>query len=224
MNMHEKLKLYGSPASNATQRVLFTLAEKNQAIDFEVVDLLNRQQKTPEFLEKNPIGKVPVLVDGDYTLYESMAIVRYLDKIVEPDSLTPKEAKERGYMEQWISVHACYLSPSVGKIMYNKIFMTMRGQPVDTAMVESAREEIAKILDVMDKSLEDQPYLSGQHFSVAEICFIPDLQILFMSGDQDLILERENVARWWAMASQRPTWEKVLAEAKQYMDAIKKAF
>jgi glutathione S-transferase len=73
------LVLYGNKFSTCTRRVLLTLAEKEAEAEFRNVDFQKMEQRSPEYMEKHqPFGKVPVLYDGEWKLYESRAIVRYL--------------------------------------------------------------------------------------------------------------------------------------------------
>lgn len=88
------MKLYGFPPTRSI-RALWTLRELDVAFEFVNVDLLKGEQRRPEFLAINPAGKLPVLVDGDFVLTESVAIVLYLaDKYPERDSCLPGPDRE----------------------------------------------------------------------------------------------------------------------------------
>lgn len=74
------LKVYGFPYSTCTQKVLTALYEKDVPFEFVLVDLFTGKQKSEEYLKRQPFGKIPVLEDDGYSVYESRAIVKYIAK------------------------------------------------------------------------------------------------------------------------------------------------
>lgn len=74
------LQLHGAPYSTCTQRVLFAAYELGLEVNLVMVDLMKGEHKQPGHLEKQPFGQIPFLVDGDVHLYESRAIIRYLNE------------------------------------------------------------------------------------------------------------------------------------------------
>ena len=94
------MKLYGFPASPNTWKVRALAAYLKTPLEFEVVDLLTGAQQTPAFLTLNPTGRTPVLVDGDFKLWESNAILQYLAS-KNPTSLYPSDAKGRADVCRW---------------------------------------------------------------------------------------------------------------------------
>ncbi len=86
------MKLYGFPASPNTWKVRALAAQLKMPLEFELVDLLKGAQQTPAFLAINPTGRTPVLVDGDFKLWESNAILQYLAS-KNPTPLYPNDAR-----------------------------------------------------------------------------------------------------------------------------------
>lgn len=203
------MKVYGHPMSTCTRKVLTVLAEKGHEAQFQLVDIMKGEQKSPDFLAMQPFGVVPVLDDDGFILYESRAICRYLDGRLEGASLIPADAKARALMEQWISVESSYFTPQAMKIIMNMMFAPMMGKEPDMAAVEAARVEAGKALDIMGRTLEKQEYLSPGGFSIAEISFMPYITYLFAAKSGDLITSRPAVAAWWERISTRPSWKKV---------------
>lgn len=201
------MKVYGHPGSTCTRKVLTVLAEKGASFDFEIVDLFKGGQKAPEHLARHPFGVVPVFEDGDYSLYESRAIMRYLDAALPGPSLTPADLKARGKMEQWISVEASYFSGPAMKAVMNILYASMAGNTPDAEIVAAGKAGAARALDVVEKALVGQDYLAGE-FSLADITFAPYLQYIQDMGLGDIITERPNVAAWWGRVSARPSWQK----------------
>ncbi|HTN85708.1 MAG TPA: glutathione S-transferase N-terminal domain-containing protein [Sorangium sp.] len=202
------MKLYGHPMSTCTRKVLTVLAEKGHEAQVVVVDLMKGEHKQPDHLARHPFGVIPVLEDGDFSLYESRAIIRYLDQKLPGAPLTPTELRARALMDQWLSVEQSYFSTPAIKILYQRVIMPMLGQQGDESIVEAAKGEVARALDVVDKALGNQEYLAGSIYSLADISFMPYLQCLVVSKVGELITDRQNVAAWWKRLSARPAWVK----------------
>ena len=203
------MKVYGHPMSTCTRKVLTTLAEKGQEAEFVLVDLMKGEQKQPDYLARHPFGVVPVLEDDGFSLYESRAIIRYLDEKLPGIQLTPSDLKERARMNQFMSIEQSYLASPTVKIVFQLIFGKMQGKEPDMAIVEAARTEVQKPLDVADKTLAGQEYLAGSSLSLADIGWMPYVQYLFAAGQGSLVTDRPNVGAWWNRVSSRPSWKKV---------------
>ncbi|WNG40020.1 glutathione S-transferase family protein [Archangium minus] len=203
------MKLYGHPGSTCTRKVLTTLAEKGREAEFVSIDLFKGQQKSPDYLAKHPFGVVPFLEDDGFTMYESRAIIRYLDAKLPGPKLTPGDAPSLGRMEQWISVEQSYFTSPCMTIVRELVFTPMRGGTPDMDKVFKARGETGKVLDVVDRALMSQAYLAGDTFSLADISWLPYLQYLSATPHGTLITERPFVKSWWQRISTRPSWKKV---------------
>ena len=205
------MKLFGNPMSTCTQKVLTTLAEKGHEAQFVNVDLGKGEHKSPEHIARQPFGVVPALEDDGFALYESRAIIRYLDSKLPGPSLVPADLKARALMEQWISVEQSYFSSPAVKIVIQRLFAPMRGAQPDEGIVSQAKQDAAKPLDVINKALASSEYLAGSTFSLADICFMPYVNYMFMARTGELITDRPHVAAWWKRVGARPSWAKVTA-------------
>ena len=96
------MKLYGFPPSPNTWKVRAVAAHLGLRLEFEFIDLTKGQSRTAEYLALNPTGRTPVLVDGDFTLWESNAIMQYLASRA-PNALWPNEARSRADIMRWQS-------------------------------------------------------------------------------------------------------------------------
>jgi len=205
------MKVYGHPASTCTRKVLCALAEKGVEAEFVKVDIMRGGQKQPEYLAIHPFGVVPALDDDGFVLFESRAILRYLD--AKLGGLGPTDIKDRAIMEQWLSVEQSYFSPPAMKAILEVFFSPMKGTTPDPDVVAKGKAEAAKALDVLEKALVGKEYLAGDMFSIAEISYAPYVQYLFDTGAGDIVTERPNVAAWWKRISERPSWQKALGKA-----------
>jgi glutathione S-transferase len=220
------MKVYGSATSACTHKVLMVLAEKGAKAELIEVDVLRGEDKRPEHLARMPFGEIPAIVDGGFVLYESRAIIRYLDQRLPGASLTPSDPRQRGLMEQWISVEQSYVSGPVWDLVRaGPVYDIIRQSPAvdlfppppSDERVAEARAELKRAFGVLDAALANGPYLAGPRFSLAEVTFLPYLTYLSASGGADLIAEHRHLAEWWERISARPTWRvsgKVLTDVK----------
>ncbi|WP_437520354.1 glutathione binding-like protein [Sorangium sp. So ce726] len=203
------MKIYGHPMSTCTRKVLTVLAEKGQEAQFVLVDLTKGAHKQPDHLARHPFGVIPVLEDEDFTLYESRAIMRYLDHKLPGAPLTPTELRARALMDQWLSVEQSYFATPAVKIVFQRVFLPMQGKQGDESIVDASKADVSRTLDVVEKALAGHEYLAGSSYSLADISWMPYLQCLVVSKLGDLISDRPNVAAWWKRISERPAWVKV---------------
>lgn len=209
------MKLYGNPLSTCTRKVLTVLAEKNAKFDFVVLDFMKGEHKSPEHLARQPFGVVPSLDDDGFALYESRAMCRYVDEVLPGAKLTPGTAKERGMMEQWISVESSYFTPAAMKIIYQAMFKPFFGGTPDEAIIKEGRESIVKPAGVLDKHLSaGSDFLVGNQFSIADICYLPYIQYLFDSKHGDVITDHKHLAAWWSRCSERKSWQIATGKAQ----------
>lgn len=201
------MKLFGHPASTCTRKVLCTLAEKGAPFEFVIVDFTKGEHKGPEHLARQPFGVVPAIEDSGFAMYESRAIIRYIDATREGAALTPKDAKDRARMDQWMSVEQSYFSPAAMKAVLEIWYSSMQGREPDKSVIQAGLDGTKRSLDVLDGALKDREYLVGT-FTLADVCFAPYLQYLQDMGIDGGVKERENVSAWWSRVSARPAWLK----------------
>jgi glutathione S-transferase len=208
------MKIYGNPLSTCTRKVLVTLAEKGQEAELVVLDFAKGDHKQPAHLASQPFGVIPSLDDDGFQLYESRAMMRYVDAKYPGTPLVPGDLRARARMEQWISVEQSYISPAAMQIVREVMFKKMMGGGApDPKVVEAGRAKLSHGLDVLDKALAKDPYLAGSTFSLADVTYLPYLEYLFPSEAGDLVTSRANVGAWWKRISERPTWKKVAQRA-----------
>lgn len=206
------VKVYG-PTYGSPKRVLVCLIEKQ--IEFETVDidLFKGEHKEPEFLKLQPFGVLPVIQDGDYTLYESRAIIRYYAEKYKDQGtdLLGKTIEERGLVEQWLEVESQNFHPLIYNLVMNVLFAPLMGVPSDTKLIEESDEKLKKVLDIYEERLSKTKYLAGDFFSLADLSHLPFGHYLVnQTGRGNLVRERKHVSAWWDDISNRPSWKKVL--------------
>ncbi|KAL0313957.1 UNVERIFIED_CONTAM: Glutathione S-transferase F9 [Sesamum angustifolium] len=206
------VKVYG-PAYASPKRVITCFIEKE--IEYEVVDVnvFKGETTTPQFLQLQPFGVLPVIQDGDYTLYESRAIVRYYAEKYKSQGteLLGKTMEERGLVEQWLETEAHNFHPPLDDLVIHVLFGGRRGVTPDQKRIKEDEEKLARVLDVYEQRLSTSKYLAGESFSLADLSHLPFGHYLVTSlGKEYMIRDRKHVSRWWDDISNRPSWKKVL--------------
>uniref|UniRef100_A0A2N9ECE6 glutathione transferase n=1 Tax=Fagus sylvatica TaxID=28930 RepID=A0A2N9ECE6_FAGSY len=206
------LKLHGLPMSTCTTRAMVCLHEK--AVDFELVpvNLFGGEHKQPSFLAKNPFGKIPVLEDGDVTLFESRAITSYVaEKFKETgtDLIRHNNLKEAALVKVWIEVESQTFNPAISPIILEFFVAPKLGNTPDQAIIDANLEKLGKVLDVYESKLSSTKYLAGDFFSLADLNHFPYTHYFMQSPWASVVNDRPHVKAWWEDISSRPAFKKV---------------
>jgi glutathione S-transferase len=160
--------LYGSTMSPFVRKVAAYAAEKGIEIDLQPTGFPN---PTPEFSAASPFKKMPALVDGDYSLADSSAIIHYLEaKYPEPEMI-PADPRERGRVIWFDEFADTLLFACGGKIFFNKVVAPrFLGREGDLAVAEAAeREELPPLLDYLERVIPESGYLVGDRLTLADL-------------------------------------------------------
>jgi glutathione S-transferase len=202
------IKIFGSPVSTCTRKVLMTLAETKTPYELTTIDFAKGDHKKQPHLGRQPFGQVPALDDDGFALYESRAIARYLNEKFG-GSLVPGDLKGRALMEQWISIETSNFTPHAMKFIYQYVFQ----RPQDPAVLEAAGKGLETAVGVMDATLAKTPFLAGAQFTFADVFFMPYFEYAMGSPAKDIFAKYPHVSAWWNKVSERPTWQKVAGRA-----------
>ncbi|PPQ66676.1 hypothetical protein CVT24_008829 [Panaeolus cyanescens] len=201
------MKLYGLDISTCTRRAAVVMHEKKVPFEFVNVDLFKGENKSPEYLAKQPFGQVPYLDDDGFILYESRAIARYIaTKYADQGTpLIPKDMKAQALMDQAISVEISDFNEYAEKAVAEMIFKPMRGMTPDKAIFDKLIAALEMKLDVYEKILSKQKYLAGNEITIADLFHLPYGSMLSAAGS-DIMESKPNVKRWFHDISSRPSW------------------
>jgi len=199
------MKLYGFPASPNTWKVRALAAHLKTPLEFELVDLLQGAQRAPAYLALNPTGRTPVLVDGDFTLWESNAILQYLAN-KNPTPLYPKDARGCADIARWQcwdlahwGAQACL--PLISENLVKKF---VNVGPPDAAAVAKANEAFNKEARMLDAHLAKQKYLVGDALTIAD--FSVAAPLFHAEGARIPLGSYANVRGWFQRVSTLPCW------------------
>jgi glutathione S-transferase len=197
-------------------KLRLALAEAGAAYDYRAVDLDAGEQKRPELLALNPHGKIPVLVDDDFALAESDAILWYLaEKFPEAGLLPPAgdgsaaARQTRARVLQWCDFSSTGLYQAYLDLYIHKVV----GAPDKrvTWIGDAAAKKVDRLLVVLDGVLARREYLAGR-FSLADLAAASVLQTVKARIPNDPTAGRVAVAAWYARVSARPSWQRAQPE------------
>ena len=196
------LTILGRATSINVRKALWTADELGVAYVNEAWGNPVRDPKTPEFLTLNPNGQVPVLRDGDFVLWESAAIVRYLIDKYGPGELMPRDLYTRARAEQWFAWQATDLNgawhPAVGALVRK-----VPGHYDPAEVADSIARWTAKMRIFEARLAETQAYAAGEVFSFADISLGLSMHRWF-GGDFEKP-ELPSVAAYYERVKTRPT-------------------
>ena len=199
------MKLYNLKAGMNPRRVRIFLAEKGVTLPMVEIDMTKGENATAEFLRMNPLGKLPVLEldDGTY-VSESIAICRYIEELHPEPNLFGTSPIERAVIEMWNRrVELKLALPMSSQFEHLSPFFAGRVEQVAECGA-FARSRALKALDWLDAELATRAYIAGDRYTIADItaqCAV----LLGKNTGVPLTAGWENLARWWAAVSSRPT-------------------
>ena len=200
------MKLYEAPSPNA-RRVQVFMAEKGIDMERVAVDIRAGENISPEYLAKNPGGRVPVLeLDDGTCIAESVAICRYLEGIQPEPNLFGDSPLQSALVEMWQRrVELLYMAEVAGAFRNITGFFKDR----ETCVAEWGQvcaEKAPKVQAMFDAQLADNQYLAGDTFSIADITLVIALDFARMVKVVD-VPEMPNIERWYAMVNERPSFQ-----------------
>jgi glutathione S-transferase len=197
------MKLYGFPPSPNTWKVRAVAAQLGLPLDFELVDLT--KPRTPEYLAVNPSGRTPTLVDGDFTLSESSAIMQYLAGRAS-NTLWPNDARTRADITRWQcwqlahwGAEAC--QPLIFQRLVKKL---LNLGPPDEAAVAKGTEAFNRDARLLDGHLAKHSCLVGNAVTLADFAVAA---MLFYAKEAELpIAPYGHLRDWFGRVSALPAW------------------
>lgn len=198
--------LYGVSGSRALRSIW---AIEEVGVNYEHVPThFSEDSKTPEYMAINPNGRIPALVDGDVTLFESMAINLYLAKVYG-GALYPSNPADEARAIQWSVWAISEIEPLQMQIVMQKFLVAEADR--DQSVIDAAVESLQRPLKVLDDALANQAYLLGDEFTIADLN-VAGVMLLLKMASQDYSAHA-NVQRWADACYARPSLAAARARA-----------
>ena len=208
--------IVGSPFGRA---VMATCLEKRAP--YRLAPVIPGQHRAPEHLARHPFGRVPAIDDDGFSLYETQAILRYLDASRPEPSLTPADPKAAARMNQVIAIIDWYVfaPQSAITIAFNRVVAPRIGVPCNEDAVAASLENARRCIDVLAGLMADgRPYVAGDGFSLGDLHAAPHLDMLSEAPEGAAMLSGTPIMDWLARVTARPsftatTWDRLLEAA-----------
>lgn len=162
------LKIYGADLSAPANKV--RMAAHALGIEYEYIriSIKEGENRTEEYLKMHPAGKVPVIHDDEFVLFESDAIVKYLAS-KQRSPLYSDDLKQRAVVDQWMDFTSIHVGGAMGRVVFNRVFASFARVPVDERSLKDGLKFLTRFLPVVDRQLSKAMYLAGEQFSLADI-------------------------------------------------------
>lgn len=197
------IKIYGSPRSSAG-RVYWMMEELGLSYERIPLNMSQREHKNPDFVKLNPNGKVPCIVDGEFVLWESMAITEYL-AAKHNSPLLPKTAEETGLVAQWSYWSILEMQKHAVEWLIQAMFVPVDRK--DPAIIEKAQKALLPLFVILDNALANKTYLVGNRFTLADLHVASVVNVTLSLGFDTAAYP--HVHTWIKACQDRPAWHKV---------------
>lgn len=204
--------VHGVPGSPFMRSVLATCEEKGAA--WRLAPLAPGASKSPGYLALHPFGRIPTIEHDGYVLYETQAILRYLDALIPAPPLQPKAPQAIGRMNQLMGINDWYFFPQVvGVIGFERIIKPQfLGQPTDEGRCAAAVPQATVCVDELERRLGEQAFLAGDALTLADLMIAPQMGFLAMTPEGETLLAGKRLPAWLEGMEARPSFQATRTE------------
>ena len=198
--------VYGLPGSPFLRTVEIVLKEKE--VPYRMHALAPGEHLREEHLKRHPFGRVPVLELDGFTLYETQAIIRYLDDLFMHPRFTPEDPRDRARMNQVIGIIESYFFPkAAAPIGFNRVVgPVLFGLAPDENVIREAMPVARTSIAVFEKFLGDKPFLTGACISLADIMLAAQCDIFSYSPEGSGLVRGTRLEPWLEEMKARPSF------------------
>ncbi|GLH82876.1 MULTISPECIES: glutathione S-transferase family protein [unclassified Bradyrhizobium] len=209
MSADNRLTIWGRPNSVNVQKVLWCLAELDIAYERIDAGMQFGRNTEPDYLAMNPNGRIPTLVDGDFVLWESNAIMRYLCLAYgSATPLYPAMPQRRAAIERWLDWTLSTVQPTERPLFWGLVRTPPEQR--DMAALQKAADDAAAMWRILDTHLGTRSYLEAESFTLADIALGAYARRWF--GVEGVVKpELPSLARWYRDIARRPAFIRHIA-------------
>lgn len=205
-----ELLAHGVPGSPFLRAVLATAEEKG--VPYRLIPLAPGSLQSEAHRRMHPFGRIPVVEHGDFVLYETQAIVRYLDAVGAGPSLQPTDPRAAARMNQVIGVNDWYFFPKVaGPVVFQRLIgPILLGTTPDEAAIAEALPTAQTCVAEFERLLGSSTWLAGESFSLADLMVGPQLEYLSQTPEGRALLGGTRLEAWLKRIAARPSFQATL--------------
>ncbi len=202
--------VHGIPGSPFLRAVEVGLKEKNAKYRFEAMQ--PGEHKHAAYLGRHPFGRIPLFEHGTFVLYETQAILRYIDSELPEPAFVPKNNQSAARMNQIIGINDWYFFPKVAAVVvYHRVIgPRLLGTAPDEAAIEGALPMAKTCITELDRLLAAQPFLAGDGLSIADLILAPQLDLFAETPEGEVLLANTGLRRWLDRMNDRPSMQATL--------------
>ncbi len=203
--------IYGPSPSTYVRSARLACAEKGISHDLQPLEL-----GSDAHAKLHPFRKVPAMRHGDFVLFETGAIGRYVDRVFKGPALQPADGKELARMDQWMSAIADYCYQAmIREIVIQRVLVPMRGGKPDEAMIKAAWPKVEQQFGVVEQTLAKTPFLAGNSLSLADMLLVPILFYVKMQPEGGALLAKHKAtSAWYDRLAARPSFGATMPDFK----------
>lgn len=207
--------VHSVPGSPFGRAVLVTLEEKGTPYRVQAFEPAARH--SPAYLALHPFGRIPAFEHDGFRLYETQAILRYLDRVLPEPRLTPSDVERAARMDQVMNVNDWYLFQGVGSVIifHRVIAPRLLGQAPDEDAIKAAMPKAHTVFNELARLLGDQAYFAGDTVSLADLMVAPQVEFFTTIPEWTALgAPHANLGAWMKRMQERSsmkatTWERV---------------
>ncbi len=207
------------PGSPYARAVMATLEEKR--VPWRLSPLAPGQAKQEPYLKLHRFGRMPAIEHDGFALYETQAILRYIDRVWPDPAMTPADAKLAARMDQVMNINDWYLFQGCANVIafQRVIGPKLLGLVPDEAAIAAAMPRAELVFAELARLLGDQSFFAGEAISLADMLLGPQMDFMSWTPEwHGLTAKRPNLVAWLARLNERPsfkvtTWDNVARKA-----------
>ncbi|GJL82344.1 MAG: glutathione S-transferase [marine bacterium B5-7] len=201
------MKLYSAPLSPNCRRVEATILHLGLEIDVHHADFASGELKSDDFLALNPNGRVPLLIDDGFNLWESNAIIQYLADKAAAEDFYPSDLMARADINRWQFWESLHFNKAVSSICWETLAKPMMnlGTP-DETIIAASISAFHPFANVLNKQLDNRAFIMGDTLTLADFS-VGCYSIMALHPDSQVPLDDyPNIIKWMQLLERVPAW------------------
>jgi len=197
--------IHGIEGSPFVRSVQLGVLEKGACYTLRALSA--RESKSAAHLQRHPFGRVPAFEHGDFRLYETQAILRYIDDVLPQPPFEPADPRQAARMNQIIGINDCYFFPKAAAVIgFQRIVgPVLLGTTTDEAAITAAMPLAQLCIGELEHLLGTQPFLAGEQLSLADLMLAPQLDFFAATPEGRSLLAGTQLQSWLERMNERPS-------------------
>lgn len=202
--------VYGPSFSTYARTVRLVLEEKGVPYDLKPVNIMTGEGQAAEHVGRQPFGKVPAFEHDGFSLYETSAVVRYIERVFPDKPLQPSDPRQAARMDQIMGIVDSYAYGAIlGKLVWQRLVVPMQGGEADEGVIQNSMRMVHLTLSEFERLKGANEFLAGPDISLADCYLAPIFAYLAMTPDAASLAQAyPGLVRWWDTVKERPSMQR----------------